>query len=218
MRFFSLQPLTKTFKCAILLSQTMNIFANNLKLSPVERWFLAGLCFVLLVTNLGVHVVQADMPADSVETLESGTADAPAGFVVPPKALPKEARKTYRVDITAYTSTVEECDSSPFITADGSIVRDGIIATNILPFGTKVKIPKYFGDRIFEVRDRMNARYTYRIDIWMNDKKAMREWGLKRNAEIEVVEWGDGKKNWDQWKGRAAELHRIGKYGPPAES
>lgn len=126
----------------------------------------------------------------------------------------KTAVKTLKVDITAYTSTVEECDGSPFITADGSVVRDGIVATNILPIGTKIRIPAYFGDRVFEVHDRMNSRYTYRVDIWMSDQKAMRRWGLKRNATIEVVEMGNGKKNWEQWNGRSADLARIGKYGP----
>ncbi len=121
--------------------------------------------------------------------------------------------RTLSVAVTAYTSTVAQCDANPFITADGSVVEDGIVATNILPFGTKLRIPAYFGDRIFTVHDRMNARYSHRIDLWMSDKKAIRAWGIKRNVKIEVVEMGDGKKNWDQWKGRAAELRRIGKYG-----
>lgn len=121
----------------------------------------------------------------------------------------KPTLKTYRADISAYTSTVEECDSDPFVTADGSIVKDGIIATNFLPFGTKVRIPKYFGDRIFTVHDRMNARYWYRIDIWMPFKKDALTWGVKRSAEIEVVEWGDGKTLWAGWtKTRLAEAQR----------
>lgn len=139
-----------------------------------------------------------------------------AGYVVPDTKTEakKDVVKTLKVDITAYTSTPEECDGSPFITADGSVVRDGIVATNILPIGTKIRIPAYFGDRVFEVHDRMNSRYSYRVDIWMSDQKAMRTWGLKRNATIEVVEMGNGKKNWDQWNGRSQDLARIGKNGP----
>lgn len=128
-----------------------------------------------------------------------------------------ETIKTMRVDATAYTSRPQETDGSPFITADGSVVRDGIIATNVLPFGTKIRIPSVYGDKIFEVRDRMNARYSYRIDVWMDDVQEMREFGIKRNIEIEIVEMGDGKKSWDQWKGRGAELYQIGKYGPADE-
>lgn len=41
--------------------------------------------------------------------------------------------------ITAYASVPDETDSTPFITADGSHVADGIVASNILPFGTGLK-------------------------------------------------------------------------------
>ncbi|MFA6429508.1 MAG: hypothetical protein WCV84_03355 [Patescibacteria group bacterium] len=111
----------------------------------------------------------------------------------------KPTIKTMTVDITAYASNVWECDDSPFTTADGSLVRDGIVATNVLPFGTKFRIPKYFGDKIFEVHDRMNSRYSYRVDIWMMKDKEVTKWGLKRNATIEIVEMGDGKTQWAQW-------------------
>lgn len=127
---------------------------------------------------------------------------------------PPEAIKTMRVDATAYTSRPFETDGSPFITADGSVVRDGIIAANFLPFGTKIRIPSVYGDKIFEVHDRMNARYSYRIDVWMDDVQEMNQFGIKRGIEIEIIEMGDGQKQWDQWKGRGGELYQIGKYGP----
>ncbi|MCC7522358.1 3D domain-containing protein [Candidatus Uhrbacteria bacterium] len=134
-------------------------------------------------------------------------------FVVPKK----RAIKIIRMDATAYTSRVEECDGNPFITADGSVVADGVIATNVLPFGTRVRLPTVYGDKVFEVRDRMNSRYTYRLDVWMNDYDDMIQFGLKRNIPVEVIEMGTGEKNWEQWKGRTAEMNRIGKYGPPAD-
>lgn len=114
------------------------------------------------------------------------------------------ALRLYTVDMTAYTSAVEECDADPFITADGSHVRDGIIATNILPFGTKVRFPALFGDRVFEVHDRMNTRYTARADIWMTNKAAARQFGLKRNMKMEVIEWGKPKQT--TWARKAQEL------------
>jgi len=131
---------------------------------------------------------------------------------VEPFTIPERAPtlKTYKMDVTAYTSTLEECDSDPFVTADGSLVADGIVATNILPFGTKIRIPKYFGERIFTVHDRMNARYSARTDIWMSSKTDMRNWGLKRNVDIEVVEWGDGKTQWAGWtKKRLADASKL---------
>lgn len=129
----------------------------------------------------------------------------------------KPALKTFIIDATAYTSRPMETDGSPFITADGSVVRDGIIATNFLPFGTKVRIPSIYGDRVFVVDDRMNPRYYYRIDVWMSDVKAMNQFGLKKNIQLEVVEWGTGEKNWNQWIGHNDELLNVGKNGPALE-
>ncbi len=48
---------------------------------------------------------------------------------------------TIKVIVTAYSSSSLQTDSTPFITAAGTEVRDGIIANNLLAFGTKVKIP-----------------------------------------------------------------------------
>jgi 3D (Asp-Asp-Asp) domain-containing protein len=95
--------------------------------------------------------------------------------------------RTYAsVPMTAYTSRPEETDDTPFITADGSHVRDGIVACNFLPFGTKVRIPKLFGDKVFEVHDRMNKRFPYKMDFWMEELGDARQFGLRR-ADIEVV-------------------------------
>jgi 3D (Asp-Asp-Asp) domain-containing protein len=95
--------------------------------------------------------------------------------------------KEYKyVPMTAYTSRPEETDDSPFITADGSHVRDGIIAANFLPFGTKIRIPSLFGDKVFEVHDRMNKRYPYKADVWMEGYADAIKFGVKY-ANIEVV-------------------------------
>jgi 3D (Asp-Asp-Asp) domain-containing protein len=69
--------------------------------------------------------------------------------------------------ITAYTSLPDETDSTPFITANGTYVHSGIVATNLFPFGTKIEIPALFGDRVFVVEDRMSPRFNNTIDIWM---------------------------------------------------
>ncbi|MDR3582379.1 MAG: hypothetical protein P4L67_03865 [Candidatus Pacebacteria bacterium] len=80
------------------------------------------------------------------------------------------APKTLNLKVTAYTSVEEETDDTPFITADGSYVHDGVVATNLLPFGTKVIIPSLFGDKVFTVDDRMSKRLMNNIDIWMDSK------------------------------------------------
>ena len=92
------------------------------------------------------------------------------------------------VIITAYSSTVWETDDSPFITASGAWVRDGIIANNYLPFGTKVRMPEIYGDKVFVVEDRMNwKKGNYQIDIWFSSHMEAKNFGAKRTY-IEVLE------------------------------
>ncbi len=93
------------------------------------------------------------------------------------------------VTATAYSSTPDQTDSSPFITASGSRVRHGIIAANFLPMGTTVRI----GDEIFTVEDRMNQRYNdqYHIDIWMTSREAAQRFGTK-TLLIEVISTPNG--------------------------
>lgn len=97
----------------------------------------------------------------------------------------KEPVKTMKVMASAYSSTVDQTDSTPFITANGKHVADGIVAANFLPFGTKIKIPELYGDKIFSVEDRMNPRYYYKIDIWMETREEAIQFGVQY-IEIEI--------------------------------
>ncbi len=92
----------------------------------------------------------------------------------------KRPRKVIYVIVTAYSSTPDQTDNSPFITANGTWVHDGTLAANFLPFGTKVRLPDYSGNKIYTVEDRMNQRYYYRADIWMPTREAAKQFGVKR--------------------------------------
>lgn len=84
------------------------------------------------------------------------------------------------VTVTGYSSTVEETDEDPFITASGKWVSDGVVASNALPFGTKIRFPELFPNKIFIVEDRMNQRYDEEhIDIWFSSKELAKEFGVK---------------------------------------
>ena len=96
------------------------------------------------------------------------------------------AVKTLKVWVTAYSSTPEQTDDTPFTTASGKQVRDGIIATNFLPFGTLVKIPKLFGDKVFVVEDRMHERKKNFVDVWMSETEEAMKLGIQ-NTEIVVL-------------------------------
>lgn len=95
--------------------------------------------------------------------------------------------RTVEVIVTAYSSTVWETDEFPFITASGEEVRDGIVANNMLPFGTKIRLPELFGDKVFIVKDRMNSRKSdYHVDIWQASHQEAKEFGAKY-AEMEIL-------------------------------
>jgi len=95
--------------------------------------------------------------------------------------------ETLKVWVTAYSSTPEQTDENPFETAAQTRVRDGIVAANFLPFGSIIKIPEFFGDKLFVVEDRMHARKRYVVDVWMAEKQAAKEFG-SAITEIIVVQ------------------------------
>ena len=92
---------------------------------------------------------------------------------------------------SAYNSEVGQCDDTPCVTANGfNVCKHDIedtIAMNGIKLGTKIRIPELFGERVFEVRDRMNARYSSnRADIWMKNKKDAKQFGV-RLARVEIL-------------------------------
>jgi 3D (Asp-Asp-Asp) domain-containing protein len=96
--------------------------------------------------------------------------------------------KSLPMTITAYSSSPEETDSTPLITASGKMVSDGIVANNLLPFGTKVRIPEIYGEKVLTVQDRMHYRMgDYKLDIWFPEKSQAKQFGVKK-ATIEVLE------------------------------
>ncbi|MCX6759204.1 MAG: 3D domain-containing protein [Candidatus Nealsonbacteria bacterium] len=96
--------------------------------------------------------------------------------------------KKLLVIITAYSSTPWETDGNPFITAAGTEVRDGIVANNKYSFGTKVRFPEIYGDKIFVIEDRMHWRKEdYHFDIWFPSYWEALNFGTKRTY-IEVLE------------------------------
>ncbi|MDO8592849.1 MAG: hypothetical protein Q7R92_03740 [bacterium] len=100
-------------------------------------------------------------------------------------------RWSNRFVVTAYNSDPGQTDDSPCITANNfNVCNHGIedtIAANFLPFGAKVRIPELFGDKVFVVRDRMNRRFSNRVDVWMLEKPDAINFGVKI-AKIQVLQ------------------------------
>jgi len=131
---------------------------------------------------IGIFIFTFPMPSET-PTMNSIYTAKPNGVSIAraaeaPDDVEAEAIQSRKVWITAYSSTPEETDDTPFITAMGTTVRDGIIATNLLPFGTKVTIPKLFGNKVFVVEDRMHSRKKNNVDIWMDSKEDAINFGI----------------------------------------
>lgn len=88
---------------------------------------------------------------------------------------------------TAYNSILEQTDSEPCLAADGENICELyaagqlVCASNAFPLGTILRVEDY-GE--CTVLDRMNSRYTDRVDVYMGlDVAQARVWG-KRMVEV----------------------------------
>ncbi|WP_234553495.1 3D domain-containing protein [Thermus caliditerrae] len=108
---------------------------------------------------------------------------------------------------TAYTSSVRETDSTPFVTATGMRTRLGVLAVSpdllkVLPYGTKVRLKDLgsvygrgrgqfdalFQGRVFVVADVMHPRMREKVDVWLPDRATALRFG-RRLLQVEVVEY-----------------------------
>lgn len=96
----------------------------------------------------------------------------------------KELSAIRMIMVTAYSSTPDQTDSTPFITASGTFVRDGILAANFLPFETRVRFPKAFGEKVFIVEDRMKKNDV--VDIWFPTREEARAFGVQ-HLKMEIL-------------------------------
>jgi len=148
-------------------------------IGSIAAGVIIGTCIFVVVMPKATNADYASITYASFVAKEEG------------KKIVQETEKVIKkidVVITAYSSTPEETDDTPFITASGKTVADGIIANNMLPLGTKVRIPDLFGDKVFVVEDRMNKRMgDHRFDIWLPSKQLAINFGVK-TATLEVLE------------------------------
>ncbi|MBL7142352.1 MAG: 3D domain-containing protein [Candidatus Pacebacteria bacterium] len=176
----------------------MDIYSKVPDLSGVKAkiivFFFAGLGILILgMPSLGPPIQNSEtellLNADASiqERLALFSQNTLIPVVSPSTEEAKEIKKV-PVIITAYSSTSWETDSTPFVTAAGTWVRDGVIANNYFSFGTQLKIPELFGEKVFVVEDRMNWRKdNYHIDIWFPSYWEAKEFGVKRTY-IEITE------------------------------
>ncbi|MCX6714258.1 MAG: hypothetical protein NTX72_00395 [Candidatus Uhrbacteria bacterium] len=180
---------------------TSKIFIKITQKLVLVRKYAFDVSVVAFVAMIGTYVffpamANADMATDqkpvdhqTVALMINAMENETKSFGDLPVSVDAKARKTYTIPITAYTSEVGQTDDSPCITASGMNVckrgLEDVVAANFLPMGTHVRIPELYGDRIFTVQDRMNARYDKHMDIWLKDLKQAKQFGLKQTT-IEV--------------------------------
>jgi 3D (Asp-Asp-Asp) domain-containing protein len=148
---------------------------------------------VVLALNMPVQEIAAASNVPNVKTLfnnatekdENSLLITSGDSVLGINILP--APKILKVILTAYSSTVDQTDSTPFITASGAHVRDGTVAANFLAFGTKVKIPEIFGDKVFTVEDRMAKKHDGKMDIWFPQRYLAKRFGVQE-ADVVILD------------------------------
>ncbi|MFW5450493.1 MAG: 3D domain-containing protein [Methylophagaceae bacterium] len=94
--------------------------------------------------------------------------------------------KSLEVTATAYTSSPNETDSTPYLAAWGNTLKPGMKAIAVsrdllelgLTNGVEVSIEGLDGS--YKILDKMNKRWTNKIDIYMGDDvNKAKQWGNK---------------------------------------
>ncbi len=160
--------------------------------SPLEFGLLALMAGSLVYSALPTQALAdsevnaaAQNQAKAVELEIKAMQNELVDYGILPKSDLRGPAYTLTVPATSYNSLPGQTDSTPDITASGTHTRWGVVAANFLPIGTRIKIPELYGDQVFIVEDRMNARYWKRVDIWMENYQDSKEFGI-RNIKIEV--------------------------------
>jgi len=143
----------------------------------------------ILASGLGLEIIKMQQAKADEPTSVLGLATIQGNslFAVSNPEASIKVKKVKMV-ITAYSSTCWQTDDTPFITASGKTVEQGIVANNMLAFGTEIRIPELYGDEIFVVEDRMNKKKGYyHVDIWFPEYEQAKDFGAK-STYIEILE------------------------------
>jgi 3D (Asp-Asp-Asp) domain-containing protein len=130
--------------------------------------------------RLNISISQPPQPKGFLSTIRSWLGIRKLVYVRP------EPGTTYAVRATAYAPSPYQTDSTPCITAAGTVVRRGTVASNFLPMGTLLLI----NGELFIVEDRMNPRYDKAIDIYFPSTSEARDFGSEF-LEITVAGYGE---------------------------
>lgn len=173
----------------LIYTQAMSKQTGNPMNIRVKQLLGAGIALSLMAvipagSPQNISESALDEPPDIEERLVFSQTNTLFPIIQPNE--PERVVRTIPVVVTAYSSTESQTDSTPFITASGTLVREGIVAANFLPLGTRIKLPELYGDKVFVVEDRMHPRKTYQVDIWFASYWEAKSFGAKQ-AVVEVL-------------------------------
>ena len=129
---------------------------------------ILGVLTIILVVNMGAKLKKI--------VSEEATYNTTQTYYLSDGDIQFDKWTVDEAEVTAYTSSEDETDDTPHITASGTTTREGIVACpRDLEFGTEVIIE----GTLYVCEDRMHFRNDGKYDIWMNSKDEAYEWGRK---------------------------------------
>lgn len=167
---------------------TLKMAFDAIKKSPLETAIVAFVAFGFVWISLPtVASADQDAPYALSEKAVSLQIEAMQNNFKPTGELPKaELRapvKYMNMPVTAYNSVPWQTDDTPCIGAQGTDIcklleqGENTCAANFVRLGTMLEVE---GLGTCMVRDRMNARYTYRVDWYMGmDIDSARKHGVQ---------------------------------------
>lgn len=146
---------------------------------------LGGVALPAVAAMSGVARLEVSLPPEFAEQTRSWWQSL-LGLRAPRIIRPAVGTK-FTVNASAYASSPYQTDAMPCITASGTTVRPGVVATNFLPVGTLLDI----NGQTFIVEDRMNPRYAgYFLDVWFPSTSQAREFG-RRKLIVTILGYGE---------------------------
>ncbi|MFH0857361.1 MAG: hypothetical protein V1848_01275 [Candidatus Magasanikbacteria bacterium] len=163
----------------------MRFFVTS-QYSRIYKQIMVIIASVMIIVGGIPHTVIAEdsgvYPSEEVITIVEESLNFPVSEDRGP-------RYTVWVLATGYSLEKAQTDSTPCIPANGEnlcVMREtqgyhNTIAANFLAFGKRIRLPDYFNDKDFIVRDRMNERYNgqMRIDIVFDTRAEAKAWGAR---------------------------------------
>ncbi len=175
---------------------TISLFLRSLKKTQWELILIGLMLLGLSIAVVPRGIAQANDadrdrgtdPALNLEIEAMQNVNLPYG-VLPENDLATADYALSNIAVSAYNSVAWQTDDTPCIGAQGTDIctlreqGEEVCAANFVPLGTVLRV-EGLGDCV--VRDRMNARYYYRVDWYMGmDIAAARQWGVQYQ-DIEV--------------------------------